>query len=273
MIKALKRATRELNSAGVPYAEIDARYLLAFAVGRTASLLSADEGLSLGKAAQARFETAVKLRLLRKPVSQIVGYRAFWNQNFDIDCNVLDPRPETEILVEQAIKNSPKRVLDLGTGSGCILLAILSECPDAVGVGVDCSVAALDIASRNAEKLGLQERTVFLESDWFDRVKGKYDLVVSNPPYVAASEYSLLDPEIRNWEPEIALKAGEFGLDAFRQLAMGAHEFLAEDGEIFLEIGRGQERDVTKIFESEGYVLRRAIKDFDQRFRVLAFQY
>lgn len=273
MRDALRRAARKLNWAGVPDAGTDARFLLAFAMGRSVSMLTLDDDLRLGGTEETKFENAVELRLRRKPVSQIVGYRAFWKQEFAIDCNVLDPRPESEFLVEQAIGSDPIRILDLGTGSGCILLAILSECPGATGVGVDCSADALEIAFRNAGRLGLRDRAAFCLSNWFAEVKGKYDLIVSNPPYVSESEYSRLDPEIRDWEPEIALKAGESGLEAFREIAGSAREFLAPGGELHLEIGRGQERDVQRIFEYEGYSLCRRSKDLDQRVRVQAFRY
>ncbi|MCY4461355.1 MAG: peptide chain release factor N(5)-glutamine methyltransferase [Albidovulum sp.] len=271
---ALERAVSELNAAGVPDAVVDARYLMAHALGQSSALLSArHEGMRLSEAARVRFESALESRLQRKPVSQIVGYRAFWNQSFRIDGHVLDPRPESEVLVEQAIKSSPKRILDMGTGSGCILLAILSECPEANGVGIDCSAAALATASGNAEYLGLSDRAGFLQSDWFSRVEGKYDLIVSNPPYVSESEYADLDPEIRLWEPEIALKAGESGLDAFRKLAAGARDFLLPEGELMVEIGRGQARGVRTVFENEGYAEIRASRDLDKRIRVIGFEW
>jgi release factor glutamine methyltransferase len=173
----------------------------------------------------------VAQRAERRPVAQILGRRLFWGRDFAVTGDVLDPRPETETLVAAALAGpAPARILDLGTGSGAILLTLLAEWPDAVGTGTDASAAALVVAARNAEELGCAERARLVRTDWADGVDGPFDLVVCNPPYIPEAEIEGLSPEVRCHEPRMALTAGESGLEAYRRIAPHLPRLLGAGG-------------------------------------------
>ena len=198
------------------------------------------------------YEIALSERLKRKPVAKIVGERAFWRHEFQVTPSVLDPRPDTETLVEIALQEPFSRVLDLGTGSGAIVLSLLADRPAALGVATDVSDDALNVAEWNAKQLGLAERVEFVRSDWFEKVEGGFDLIVSNPPYVSAEVYETLAPEILDWEPKIALTPGGDGLDAYRAICAGARTHLAPGGRLMVEIGYDQGQAVSELFSHAG---------------------
>lgn len=250
--EALRAAARRLEAAGVEGAPRDARWLLAHALGVSADALVARLADPLEPQAEAAFEAAVGARESRQPVAQIIGRRAFWGRDFLVTPEVLDPRPETETLVELALAAPFARVLDLGTGSGCLLVTLLAERPAAQGLGTDISEAALEVARGNASRLGVADRASFRRSDWFAEVSGAYDLIVSNPPYIAAGEMPGLAPELRRWEPRGALTDGGDGLSAYRAIAAGAPAHLAPGGRLIVETGAGQGGAVTAIFRSAG---------------------
>ena len=216
------------------------------------------------------FDRAVRQRAARKPLSQIVGRRAFWTAEFLVTPNVLDPRPETETLVELALSEPFARVLDLGTGSGCILISLLMERPGARGVGTDISDKAVLVAGENAARLGVADRIVLPVSDWFADVGGRYDLIVSNPPYIAADEMAGLAPEVRDHEPQGALTDGGDGLGAYRAIAKGASEHLVPGGRLMVEIGPTQAGEVSGLFSAAGLEDIRVHPDLDGRDRVVA---
>ncbi|AMY68960.1 HemK family modification methylase [Frigidibacter mobilis] len=219
--EALRAAVARLAAAGVAEAPRDARRLLAHAMGIGADRLLLHLGEALSPAAAVAFDRAVAARAARQPVSQITGSRLFWGRAFRVTRDTLDPRPETETLIAAALERRFARVLDLGTGTGCIVLTLLAEQPEARGMGTDLSPAALAVAAGNAAALGLAERVELVASDWFAGVAGRFDLIVSNPPYIAADEMAALDPEVRDWEPHLALTPGGDGLDAYRAIAAG----------------------------------------------------
>jgi release factor glutamine methyltransferase len=198
-------------------------------------------------------EDAVKARAARQPVSQIIGRRAFFKHDFEVTPDVLDPRPDTETLVEVALAHPFDTVLDIGSGSGCILLSLLAERPEATGLGIDISAPALDVARRNADRLGLAGRARFRRSDWLAEVDEQFDLIVSNPPYIDAATYATLAPELRDWEPRGALEAGADGLDAYRVIARDAPRVLAPGGTLCLEIGHDQGRSVPALLAASGW--------------------
>ena len=261
-------AVTQLRAAGVDQPERDVMALL-----RAAS----DEGIYLrgepisDEMAQ-RFQAMLDQRLARKPVSQIIGYRAFWNHDFIVTGDVLDPRPDTETLVDLALMGDVVRVLDLGCGSGCILLSILAEAVGATGLGVDISPAALDVARRNAVKLGVADRVTFQHSDWFEHIEGQFDLVVSNPPYIALDEMAGLAPEVRQHEPRFALTDEGDGLSAYRRIAAGVGAHLAPGGRLLLEIGPTQANAVTEILRAAGLENIATHPDLDGRDRVISAQ-
>jgi release factor glutamine methyltransferase len=221
-----------------------------------------------------RFEQAIKARERRAPVSHITGVREFWGRSFRVTPAVLDPRPETETLIAGALKHLPaRRVLDLGTGSGCILITLLAEWPQASGVGVDNTAAALAVAASNARDLGVAERAELVLGDWCSGLEGKFDLIVSNPPYVAAGEIAGLEPEVRLYEPLAALSPGDDpcgdGLDAYRRIASGVGALMVPAGRLFLEIGPDQTAAVGQILAGAGIAVTAVLPDLDGRDRVV----
>jgi release factor glutamine methyltransferase len=199
-----------------------------------------------------------------------VGARAFWGREFRVTRDVLDPRPETETLVALALAEPFARVLDLGTGSGCILVTLLAERPGARGVGTDISPEALLIAGENAARHGVEERVVLTPSDWFADIGGRYDLIVSNPPYIAEGEMAGLAPEVRDFEPRGALTDEGDGLGAYRVLAAGAPGHLAPGGRLLVEIGPTQGAAVSRLFAEAGLERVAVHPDLDGRDRVVA---
>ncbi len=218
---------------------------------------------------QVDFFAKIAERARRMPLSQVLGYRDFYKQRFIVTGDVLDPRPDTEVLVEVALEQPAERVLDLGTGSGCILLSILDQQEMAEGVGADISAAALDLAARNADRIGVSARATFISSHWFDAVDGQYDLIVSNPPYIAADEMDDLQPEVRLFEPRIALTDESDGLTAYRKITAGAPDHLRPGGRLIVEIGPTQAQAVSEMMENAGLAQIRVISDLDGRDRVV----
>jgi release factor glutamine methyltransferase len=267
--EALRAAIAALREAGVEDAPRDARVLLAGAMGVEPSRLTLILPDDLPGAAEAGFAAAIAARIARQPVAQILGERLFWGRSFRVTRDTLDPRPETETLVAEALRQPFAKVLDLGTGTGCILLSCLLGMPMAAGTGTDISDAALVVADENARRHGLGGRARFLRSDWFSAVSGRFDLIVSNPPYIAASEMPGLAPEVRDWEPLVALTPGGDGLDAYRAIARGAGARLLPGGRILLEIGPTQGPAVSALLAAEGFVALRILPDMDGRDRVL----
>ncbi len=215
------------------------------------------------------FAAVVERRARREPVSQILGCRAFWTHDFIVTADVLDPRPETETLVEAALSAHFDRMLDLGTGSGCILLSLLAERGGATGTGTDLSPAALAVARRNAVATGVGARATFLRSDWLGSVEGGFDLIVSNPPYIADDEMAGLAPEVRDWEPHLALTPGGDGLDAYRRIAREAPGHLLPGGRLMVEIGPAQAAAVSRLFGRAGLTAVATIRDLGGRDRVI----
>ena len=255
---ALVAARTALASAGIDQPALDARLLLAEATGLGLAQLIGwgERPLAAGEAE--RLEAILRRRLAREPIAYILGRKEFWSLDFAVDRRVLIPRPDSETLVEAVLASiddhrRPLRILDLGTGSGCLLLALLSELPTASGAGVDRSLPALQLAQQNAERLGLAHRTTFIASDWGSAVAGRFDLVVANPPYVTDADWRQLGPEINRYEPQAALLAGSDGLDAYRRILPAARRLLTDTGAIFLEFGAGQAEGVIDIAASAGF--------------------
>ncbi len=259
----------ELTAAGIEGAGTDARRLMEAAVGLAPHRvgLSSERVLEPGEAA--RFQGFVRERRAHRPVSKITGLRAFWRHEFLVTDDTLDPRPETEVLVAKVLERPFARMLDLGTGTGCILLSCLAERPMASGTGTDVSQAALAVAATNAARLAVA-RATFLWSDWFSAVEGRFDLIVSNPPYIAAAEMAGLAPEVRLWDPEAALSPGGDGLDAYRAIAAGAGARLMAGGRILLEIGPTQGAAVTALLRAEALSEIEVTCDLDGRDRVVS---
>jgi release factor glutamine methyltransferase len=247
----------------------DARVLLAHALGVAPDRLTLHLPDEMTRPQLQAYEAALAAREARQPVVQITGQRLFWGQWFRVTRDTLDPRPETETLVAAALERPFLKVLDLGTGTGCILLSCLKGMPMARGLGVDISEAAIEVAADNSHRIGVQDRARFRRSDWFSEVSGAYDLIVSNPPYIAASEMAALAPEVRDWEPHLALTPGGDGLDAYRMIARGAGARLLPGGRLMVEIGPTQAAAVAALFVAAGLEQVRILPDMDLRDRVV----
>ncbi|MDT2020497.1 peptide chain release factor N(5)-glutamine methyltransferase [Methylocella sp. CPCC 101449] len=284
MAAVLDRIAEAFAAAGIDTARLDARLLLSAATGIDAAGLLARMNDPLDETALDTLIGFVTRRLDREPVSRILGSRGFWTLDLAISPDVLDPRPDTETLVQAAVtacrarRDEPLRILDLCTGSGAILAALLSEFPNATGLGTDISPAACAIARQNLEATGLAARGEIRIADWADGIVGPFDLVVSNPPYIETSALAGLDPEVRHFDPQLALDGGPDGLTAYRAIATALPKLLATDGDkgrglgtglVFLEIGAAQAADVSAIVEAAGLTHIEVIKDFGGRDRVV----
>ncbi len=267
--KAMAAATARLRAAGVNDPARDARVLLAHAARIEASRVTLIAPEELSPDIAERYEQLVSLRAIRVPVSHLLGEREFYGRNFRVSRDVLDPRPETETLIEAALSEPFDHVLDLGVGSGCILVTLLAERASASGLGADLSEAACLQASANAVQHNVQDRAEIVRSDWFERIEGQFDLIVSNPPYIALSEMQDLSPEVREHEPRMALTDEGDGLDAYRRIAAGAPDFLVAGGRLLVEIGPTQAKDVSALFDAAGLSDIRVIPDLDGRDRVV----
>ncbi len=274
---ALRWAAEILAHAGVSNPEIDARALLAHATGLTHAGMISRARETIDPRVQTNFAAMIARRRQREPVGRIIGHRGFWTCEIALSSETLEPRPDTETLVDFVIGRQRDRlkgqvrILDLGTGSGAILCALLSELCDASGLGVDLSSQACETARTNISKAGLAMRCQIQQSDWFDSVEGSFDLIVSNPPYIPSSEIAWLDPEVRNFDPILALDGGTDGLDAYRTIARGISSRLAPDGRVVVEIGLGQADEVSEIFRSAGYEPDGFQRDLQGHVRVLGF--
>ena len=266
---ALAGAQARLVAAGVDDPGGDARRLLAHAAGLAPDRLTLHLGDPLSARAAVAYDAALAARAARQPVSQIIGERLFWGRAFRVTPDVLDPRPETETLVAAALEEGFARLLDLGTGSGAILVTLLAECPQASGVGVEISPAALAVAQDNAARHGVAARAELRAGDWYAGLSGRFDLILSNPPYIPEAVWQTLDPEVRDWEPRGALTPGPDDLAAYRAIATGAGAHLAPGGRLMAEVGAGQGTEVVAIWQAAGLrdVITRA--DLDGRARVV----
>lgn len=266
----LAAGVARLAAAGIADAPRDARRLMAHALGLTPDRLALHLRDSVDPAARARFDAAIAARARRQPVSQITGRRRFWGRDFTVTSDVLDPRPETETLIAAALQRPATRLLDLGTGSGCILLTLLAEWPGATGTGTDISDAALAVAADNARALGVADRASLIRADWTRGLTGPFDLIVSNPPYIAAGDLPGLAPEVRDWEPHGALSPGADGLAAYSAILPALPALLAPGGRVLLEIGPSQGAAVAALSRAAGLARTTVLPDMDGRDRVVS---
>ena len=244
---ALNEAIETLSLASIQDPIRDARVLMRDAIEEENGPL--DTQLILSKSQLTRFRRSISQRAKNQPVSQILGFREFWGRRFEVSQDTLDPRPDTELLIELALKIRPvpSSILDLGTGTSCILSTLLSEWPECRGVGTDVNLKTLKVAQRNIDKLGLSNRAVLKSSHWFADVEGSYDLIVSNPPYISEDDLQTIAPDVLNWEPKIALSPGGDGLDPYREIFKNAHHHLNDSGIVLVEIGYNQGQAVKEL--------------------------
>ncbi len=262
----LREGVERLNLAGIDGARLDARLLLADAIGKETSYLFGYPEKEVSKENRVIFLDMLARRINREPVSRIVGYREFWSLSFQISPDTLDPRPDSETLVSATLdlvegEIHPLRILDLGTGSGCLLLALLSDLPNATGLGVDISEAAIEVASTNALNLQLSQRASFQTGNWCEGLSGDWDIIISNPPYIGRHEIGQLEPEVLEYDPPKALFAEEKGMKDYRDLIPQAAKILKEGGLLVVEAGRGQSGEINRVMANAGLTCMPAIKD------------
>lgn len=274
----LHRSARvRLMQAGIADAATDARLLVAEITATSRADLISRPDLEIGAEAEARIEAALARRAAREPVHRILGFREFHGLRLALSRETLEPRPDTETLVDAMVPlleeivrtHGECRILDLGTGTGAIALALLAAIPQATAVGVDISRLALATAASNAAELGLAQRFEPRQSDWFGAVTGKFHGIVSNPPYIKVDELEDLQPEVRLHDPHAALFGGMDGLDAYRVIAAGADRHLLPGGTIGLEIGFSQRVAVETLFDAAGFRLLSAMQDLGGNDRAL----
>lgn len=278
----LKEAEGRLEAAGVDPAGFEARQLLMAGTGLTRSDLAASPEADLGADALSRLEILLVRRLSREPLAHILGSQPFWTLDLTVTRDVLTPRADTETVVEAALealearfsaswKQAPIRLLDIATGSGAIALALLSELPEAAGVGTDISAAALDVARENARRHALSNRLDLVETSWADAITGPFDLVVCNPPYIASAVIDTLQPEVREYEPRLALDGGAAGLDPYRHLFSEARRLLTPGGTGVFEIGYDQGEAAVELARAAGAVRAVLRRDLGGNHRAVVF--
>lgn len=262
----LDKAARTLEGAGIGSARMDAALLLAHAVGKSREELLLESANLLKNNEIDIFDSYVKRRAEREPIAYIIGKKEFWSLDFYVTRDTLIPRPDSETLIEAALRRVKNRagnttILDIGTGTGCLLIALLKELPKASGVGVDINERALQVAKKNAEVHKVDKRAVFLQSHWCDALNGTFDLIISNPPYIAENDRASLMRDVVGHEPQAALFAGADGLDAYRALSSQMPRVLNVGGMLAWEVGQGQAAQVGALLQASGLTLEQPERD------------
>ena len=260
----------KLSRSGIEDAARDARILTAFAFEIPISELSLKINEQVSGKITSKLEKLILRRINREPISKILGRRDFWGRTFSINENVLDPRGDTETLIDFVIEKPVKSVLELGTGSGAIAVTLACEWKEVHVTATDISENALSLAKINAEKFNVQNKIHFLTSDWFGTVKGAFDLIVSNPPYIGLVEQDEISAEVIKYDPEIALFAGRDGLDAYRRIIPSLSKFLNPDGLVVLETGASQGIKVKNMMNAVGFIDAKIVKDLSGKDRLVA---
>ncbi len=268
--EAFLMGMQKLKEAEIGEAQLDARLLLEEVCGTDHNTLLCHGDREVSEAEEEQYRKALEQRAVHVPLQHLLGYQDFMGLRFQVNEHVLIPRQDTEILVEEAMRylHDGMRILDLCTGSGCILLSLLHYSNDCEGVGVDISQEALQVAAQNAELLGI--KADFLKSDLYEKVTGKFDLLVSNPPYIERKVIPTLMEEVREYDPYIALDGGEDGLDFYRRIIGGAQDYLKRGGQILMEIGSGQAQAVSELLREAGFKEIDVCRDFAGLDRVVS---
>ena len=262
-----------LKNKGILTANLDVKILLAFLLNIDTKEIINYFDKEISNEFLNNFQKLLSRRLNREPIANIIGKKAFWDYDFIVNENVLTPRPDSETLIEAVLENYKNKdqklnILDLGTGSGCLILTLLSIYQNSQGLAIDISDKALEIAKQNAKLLNIN-RIKFLKNNWNDNINEKFDIIISNPPYIPKKEIEDLEPEVNKYNPLLALDGGNDGLDCYKYLAENLQKNCKKDTKIFLEIGKNQENDIIKIFQNNGFELLKMYKDINGIVRVL----
>lgn len=276
LLELYKDSTKKLEQEGILTSKLDVKILLSFLLDIDSKELIMYFNQHIDRKFINNFEQLLKRRLNREPIANIVNKKSFWSYDFFVNENVLTPRSDSEILVEAVLSNYNNmnenlNILDLGTGSGCLILSLLKMYKNATGLAIDISDKALQVAKQNAKNLKV-ENIQFLKNNWNDNIEDKFDIIISNPPYIPTKEIKELEPEVNKFNPLLALDGGEDGLNCYRYLAKSLDKNLKENTKIFLEIGKNQEKDIEKIFNENGYKLLKIYKDLAEINRILCFK-
>ena len=271
-----KKITKILAEGGIETNSLDARIILKEIFNFDEKELILNSDLILSESKISKVQKIITRRLNFEPVSKIFGKRDFYNSTFSISDDVLDPRPETENIVEIAnnfiLEKGYESFIDLGTGSGCIILSILKENKNLTAIGVDISIDAINIAKKNSKDMKLEKRSSFLVSNWLSSIYSSYDLIISNPPYIPSDEIITLSKTVKNFDPLISLDGGQDGLKCYKEIAQDINRVINKNGRVILEIGYNQAHDVIKIFESKEFKLLKIYNDINGLNRILTFE-
>ncbi len=275
---ALKAGVLALQAERIETASLDARLLLAHALGVSREQLLFRLDAAITREQAAAYDDLIARRAQRQPVSQLLGRREFWGREFIVTGDTLDPRPDSEAMIETILaqrpdRSVPLRILDLGTGTGCLMLSLLGEYPEARGVAVDISEEALAVARKNAERHGMADRVEFRRSRWWEHVGESFDIIAANPPYILTDVIPQLHPEVSEFEPMVALDGGTDGLVCYREIALQLADRLAPGGIAAFELGTGMQQGVCDIITSRGLQVAAVRQDLQGIPRCIVFQH
>ena len=270
---AISQATLILKKKNIRNPKLDTEILMSSVIGKDRKFVILNSKKKIEKLFFDNFKHLIDLRAKGKPIAYIIKKKSFWKDEFELNNDVLIPRPDTEIIVEETLKviknKSNLSILDIGVGSGCILLSLLREKKNCYGVGIDMSKKCVDLCKKNSLRLNLNKRVKFFKSDVDNFCYGKYDLIVSNPPYIKRNDLKYLERDVKDFEPKIALDGGLDGLSEIRKVVNKSSELIKKNGKLILEIGFDQKKEVKRILINKGFYINKTIKDYSKNDRCI----
>lgn len=277
VFELFNNSVKKLQNSGILTSKLDVKILLSYILNINSKELFLHFNNEISAKLYSDFNKILERRLNREPIANIIENKSFWDYDFFVNQDVLTPRNDSEILIEAVLENFQNlndnlKILDLGTGSGCLILTLLKIYKNATGLAIDISEKALNVAKINAKKLNVKN-IQFLQNNWNDNIKEKFNIIISNPPYIPRNEIFTLEPEVKIFNPMIALDGGDDGLNCYRYLAENLSKNITKNTKIFFEIGKGQEKDIELIFANNNFKLNKIYKDLSNINRILCFNY